>query len=178
MDVVKEDPKMAGNSNTILFGRIAKMDNQQWLHSSSSVMMDESLMTSTPSSKDQNPMAGNSNSDHESVKSANPRACSVIFPNHSTSLDNWLSKPQCAKQNKNDLPNDLGDWLMVPGQKKQLEKNQNLLSQWNEKALHMNWNQSNSIKVEEWLKDALDDEEENNFNDDDFDESSIEIIDH
>ena len=42
----------------------------------------------------------------------------------------------------------------------------------------MNWNQSNSIKVEEWLKDALDDEEENNFNDDDFDESSIEIIDH
>ena len=59
-----------------------------------------------------------------------------------------------------------------------VEKNQNLLSQWNEKALHMNWNQSNSIKVEEWLKDALDDEEENNFNDDDFDESSIEIIDH
>ena len=53
-----------------------------------------------------------------------------------------------------------------------------MLSQWNEKALHMNWNQSNSIKVEEWLKDALDDEEENNFNDDDFDESSIEIIDH
>jgi len=41
----------------------------------------------------------------------------------------------------------------------------------------MNWNQSNSIKVEEWLKEALDEEEENNF-DDDFDESSIEIIDH
>ena len=117
MDDIKEDiPKKAGNSNSILFGRIAKMDNQQWLHSSSSVvMMDESLMTSTPSSKD--PMAGNSNSDEKSsVKSA----CSVIFPNHSTSLDNWLSKPQCAKQNKNDLPNDLGDWLMVPGQKKQL----------------------------------------------------------
>lgn len=174
MDDIKEDiPKKAGNSNSILFGRIAKMDNQQWLHSSSSVvMMDESLMTSTPSSKD--PMAGNSNSDEKSsVKSA----CSVIFPNHSTSLDNWLSKPQCAKQNKNDLPNDLGDWLMVPGQKKQLEKNQNLLSQWTEKALHMNWNQSNSIKVEEWLKEALDEEEENNF-DDDFDESSIEIIDH
>ena len=71
--------------------------------------------------------AGNSNldaSDHEStsVKSAtnNRSACSVIFPNHSTSLDNWLSKPQCAKKNKNDLPNDLGDWLMVPGPKKQL----------------------------------------------------------
>lgn len=178
----------AGNSNTILFGRIAKMDNQQWLHSSSSsaMMDDESLMKSSQSSsKNQDQMAGNSNldaSDHEStsVKSAtnNRSACSVIFPNHSTSLDNWLSKPQCAKKNKNDLPNDLGDWLMVPGPKKQLEKNQNLLSQWNEKALHMNWNQSNSIKVEEWLKDALDDEEENNFNDDDFDESSIEIIDH
>lgn len=151
--------------------------------------MDKSLMTSTLSSKDQDPMAGNSNpmagnsnlvgsDDHdESVKSANrSSACSVIFPNHSTSLDNWLSKPQCAKQNKNDLPNDLGDWLMVPGQKKQLEKNQNLLSQWNEKALHMNWNKSNSIKVEEWLKEALE-EDENNF-DDDFDESSIEIIDH
>ena len=58
-----------------------------------------------------------------------------------------------------------------------VEKNQNLLSQWNEQALHVNWNKSNSIKVEEWLKEALDDEEENNF-DDDFDESSIEIIDH
>jgi len=177
MDDVQEDPK-AGNSNSILFGRITKIDNQQWLHSSSSVMMDESsLMKSTPSSKD--PMAGNSNSDdHESVKSANRRpACSVIFPSHPTSLDNWLIKPQCAKQNKNDLPNDLGDWLMVPGQKKQIEKNQNLLSQWNEQALHVNWNKSNSIKVEEWLKEALDDEEENNF-EDDFDESSIEIIDH
>ena len=124
------DHEKAGNSNTILFGRIAKMDNQQWLHSSSSsaMMDDESLMKSSQSSsKNQDPMAGNSNldaSDHEStsVKSAtnNRSACSVIFPNHSTSLDNWLSKPQCAKKNKNDLPNDLGDWLMVPGPKKQL----------------------------------------------------------
>merc|ERR1712141_628605 len=158
IDDIKEDPKLAGNSNSILFGRITKMDNQQWLHSSSSEIMDESsLMKSTPSSKD-HPMAGNSNSDdHESVKSANRRpACSVIFPSHPTSLDNWLINPQCAKQ---------------------IEKNQNLLSQWNEQALHVNWNKSNSIKVEEWLKEAFDDEEENNF-DDDFDESSIEIIDH
>ena len=117
-DELKFLREITGNNNIAL------------LHSSSSsaMMDDESLMKSSQSSsKNQDPMAGNSNldaSDHEStsVKSAtnNRSACSVIFPNHSTSLDNWLSKHQCAKKNKNDLPNDLGDWLMVPGPKKQL----------------------------------------------------------
>ena len=47
---------------------------------------------------------------------------------------------------------------------------------WNENALHLNWNhnKSDSVKVQEWLKEAL--EEDINDIDDDFDESSIEII--
>ena len=55
--------------------------------------------------------------------------------------------------------------------------NKNLFQNWNEKSIHLSWTSSQtsgSVKVEEWLKEALD--EDINDIDDDFDESSIEII--
>ena len=63
--------------------------------------------------------------------------------------------------------------------------NKNLFQNWNEKSIHFSWTSSQtsgSVKVEEWLKEALEDDLTENFDEnlinDDFDESSIEIIDN
>jgi len=106
--------------------------------------------------------------DSESVKS------SMIFPQQSTTIESWLMKPASTKVD--NLPNDLEDWLIIPRNQAEKSVNKNIFQMWNENALHLNWNhnKSDSVKVQEWLKEAL--EEDINDIDDDFDESSIEII--
>jgi len=85
----------------------------------------------------------------------------------------WLLKP---KQNKNDISaeaaDNLNDWLLVPKSKSQDFKAKNLLDPWFEKSSTMSWTSSNdnNSRVEEWLKNALEDET------DDFDDCSIEIL--
>lgn len=85
----------------------------------------------------------------------------------------WLakSKKPITKVEKENYD----DWLWVP-QAKMDQKSKSLLDPWLEKSSTMSWTSTSSTtdnsscKVEEWLKNALDDVTE------DFDDCSIEII--
>lgn len=112
---------------------------------------------------------------------------SVMYPKASTTLDNWLITSNSFKKK---LDNDYNDWLIVPtnDNKVKIEKPKTIFQDWNEKSLHLSWTSATSAtstksgsvkKVEEWLSEAFEEEIiDNDFNDDnDFDESSIEIID-
>merc|ERR1712008_415887 len=113
------------------------------------------------------------------------------------SKDIWLSKPASSKQTEN-LIKDLEDWLLVPsstdsvtgGKNSTFSINQssgnistNLLDEWEKQSMTYNWiaNDNNTSHVEEWLKKALEDDnnEEDEIDEisDDFDDCSIEVID-
>ena len=91
------------------------------------------------------------------------------LPGTSTSFDSeiWLQKSP-----KNSVKNEYEDWLLVP--KTATNSNQkNPLEKWQENSQNFCWI-SKQNKVEEWLKKALEETEEN-F-EEDFDDLSIEII--
>merc|ERR1712008_427722 len=117
------------------------------------------------------------------------------------SKDIWLSKPASSKQTEN-LIKDLEDWLLVPsstdsvtgGKNSTFSINQNsgnistnLLDEWEKQSMTYNWivhdnnTSNNTSHVEEWLKKALEDDnnEEDEIDEisDDFDDCSIEVID-
>merc|ERR1711934_1098818 len=120
------------------------------------------------------------------------------------SKDIWLSKPVSSKQTEK-MVKDLEDWLLVPsstdsemavtGEKNStfsINQNSgnistNLLDEWEKQSKTYNWivndnstYTNNTSHVEEWLKKALEDdnnEEEIDEISDDFDDCSIEVID-
>merc|ERR1712088_410960 len=119
------------------------------------------------------------------------------------SKDIWLSKPASSKQTEK-MVKDLEDWLLVPsstdsdlavtgGKNSTFSINQNsgnistnLLDEWEKQSMTYNWivndnnTSNNTSHVEEWLKKALEDdnnEEEIDEISDDFDDCSIEVID-
>merc|ERR1712210_393068 len=119
------------------------------------------------------------------------------------SKDIWLSKPASSTQTEK-MVKDLEDWLLVPysgdsdmavtgGKNSTFSINQNsgntstnLLDEWEKQSMTYNWivndnntSSNNTSHVEEWLKKALEDdnnEEEIDEISDDFDDCSIEVI--
>jgi len=88
-----------------------------------------------------------------------------------TNLDNWLWKP-APLRNESLVSKDLEEWLLVPRPSSQnFKSSDNPLGDWETKSLACSWISPEDDKVQEWLKNALDDDE-----DDDFDECSIEVI--
>merc|ERR1711971_1138337 len=108
------------------------------------------------------------------------------------SKDIWLSKPVSSKQTEK-MVKDLEDWLLVPSSTDSDtavtsgKKSTNPLEEWEKQSMTYNWivndnstSTNNTSHVEEWLKKALEDdnnEEEINEISDDFDDCSIEVID-
>jgi len=118
---------------------------------------------------------------------------SLTLPAHlmnKTSQDIWLLKS--AKQQQQNVPkNDLDEWLFVPRPTNETKlsnsigaESTNLIGDWQSRSSSCSWinsnvnsnTNSNINSVQEWLEKALDECDENDF--DDFDESSIEVLSH
>lgn len=82
----------------------------------------------------------------------------------------WLSKSCC----ENVPEKNLDEWLWVAPSRGQNCKNP--LEDWETQSLARKWIVEDQAKVEEWLKKALEDQFEDS--EDDFDDCSIEVINH
>merc|ERR1712004_807279 len=166
------------NAGTWLVTRKNDNDNSKWLAQPKvEVKVETDVVTLT---EEVNPWLVRSSTTTTTNLNALPgtRSADPIFtlPSQFESKDVsiWLveSNKTITKAEKENYD----DWLWVPHQAKTDQKSKSLLDPWLEKSSTMSWTSASSTtdnsssKVEEWLKNALNDVTE------DFDDCSIEII--
>jgi len=103
-----------------------------------------------------------------------------------SNINNWLLRPKIEKVNKLSSQ-ELEGWLVVPGEncakfsnKKYENSLRNPFEEWERNSVSCQWVRNENSKVEEWLRNALEEEvfDDTEIDDkfDDFEDCSIEVI--
>merc|ERR1712083_158286 len=185
----KNDNDMSRSTEKISANKTDQDDNSKWLLKPKN-KTETDLVTLT---EDPNPWLAPTSSVMTTSLDSLPGSF-TLPSNFSSELskDIWLSKPATAKQTSPNLSKDLDGWLLVappissaaeePAASTSAKTCTNPLDEWERQSLTCNWiindNNTTTLHIEEWLKKALEDEEDDETDDisDDFDDCSIEVI--